>query len=53
MARIALRGKQRVEDRREYEGLRKGTFDPIVRLMEGANDPTPQLESIIGYTDSI
>lgn len=52
MARIALRGKQRVEHRREYEGLRKGTFDPIVRLMEGANDPTPQLESIISYTDS-
>lgn len=53
MARIALRGKQRVEDRREYGALRKGTFDPIVRVMEGASDPTPQLESIITQTDSI
>jgi len=53
IAQITLRGKQRVEDNREYEALRKGTFDPIVRLTEGANDPTLQLESIITQVDSI
>lgn len=52
MAQITLRGKQRVEDKREYEALRKGTFDPIVRLTEGANNPTPQLESVISQADS-
>jgi len=47
MARITLQGKQRVEDEHEYEALRRGAYDPIVRMMEGANNPTPQLESLV------
>lgn len=47
MARLALAGHDRVTTGDQYESLRKGRFDSIVRLTEGRSDPVPQLQSIL------
>lgn len=47
MARIALRGAERVEEDARYNGLSKGLFDPVVRLTEGLSDPAQQLQDIV------
>lgn len=52
MARIALRGADRVEEDSRYNGLRKGLFDPVVRLTEGLSDPAQQLQEIINQASS-
>lgn len=52
MARLALRGHDRVTEASDYAALTKGRFDPVVRLTEGQSDPRPQLQTLVERTDS-
>lgn len=47
MATLAIRGHERVESDAKYRSLKKGHFDPVVRMMDGRVDPRPQLERLI------
>ena len=50
MARIAIRGKDHIQNNSSYEALQKGRFDSVVRLTQGRSDPTPQLQKLIDGT---
>lgn len=47
MARIAICGKEHVQNNPSYKALQKGQFDSVVRLTQGRSDPTPQLQTLI------